>query len=123
MFKNFSYEDLWDMLYEELMINEFVECQEVWLELDGEKFKFCFEETEDEGWSDAGKYSDNGYIFRVSVFDAEGGFVEDLDLYIKQYVTRYGSYFSDYYYEYDAPFRVEKIKKVVEVEEWVEYGK
>lgn len=123
MFKNFSYDDLWEMLFDELKAEELVEYQEVWLELDSEKFKFCFEEVEDEGWEDEGKYSNNGYVFRVSVYDAEGGFVEDLDLYIKQYASRTGSYYSDYYYEYEEPFRVTKIKKIVEVEEWVQYGK
>lgn len=123
MFQNVSYDDLWEMLYDELNVDQLIEYQEVVLALGDTKYKFCFEEVESEGWEDEGKYSNNGYVFRVSVYDMSGGFLEDLELYIKQYASRSGSYFSDYYYEYDAPFRVERIKKVVEIEEWIEYGR
>lgn len=122
MFKNISYDDLWEMLYDELNVDELVEYQERVLTLDGIQYKFCFEEIEDEGWEDEGKYQNNGYVFRVSVYSVNDEFLEDLELYVKQYASRSGSYYSDYYYEYDAPFRVERIKKVVEIEEWVEYG-
>lgn len=118
MFKGLELSEIWDMLYEELDVNDCIECQEVTLKLEGAKYKFCFEETDTTSWEDEDKYSQGSYIYRVSVYDSEGGFVEDLDLYVQQWVTRCGSYFSEYYFEYDSPYRVKLEKKVIEVEEW-----
>lgn len=121
MFKGLELSEIWDMLYYEIDVNECIDYQEAVLEIEGAKYTFSFEEVETADWEDEGKYSQGGYVYRVAVHDMEGGFVEDLDLYVRQWVTRCGSYFSEYYYEYDSPYRVKLEKKIVEVEEWVSY--
>lgn len=67
----------------------------------------------DEGdWNDQGKYQYKdvtGVLYKTS----EDGSVTKYDIAVTQYITRSGSYFSDYYYDYD-PLQVDQlVQKVI----------
>lgn len=81
---------------------------------------YTYEEVEELTTEDEGKYQNGGCIYAIGVADKEEGWkIEGEPLfYIEQDFTRSGSYYSDYYYDYEKPYRVEKVKKVIEVEEW-----
>ena len=113
--KEQTYIDLFEELIEEINTNASLEDQEIIL---NDK-KYYFEEIYEDGWEDQGKYSDNYSVFRVSVCDKNGGFLEDLDMYIRQDCIRCGSYFSYYEYEYETPYLVKEKTETVVVKNWV----
>lgn len=67
---------------------------------------------DDENWDDQGKYQCKdvtGILFKIS----EGDSVTKYDIAVTQYITRCGSYFSDYEYEYE-PLEVRQlVQKVI----------
>lgn len=63
-------------------------------------------------WDDQGKYQYKDVIGILCKF-SEDGLVTKYDIAVTQYITRSGSYFSDYYYEYD-PLQVDQlVQKVI----------
>ena len=52
------------------------------------------------GWEDGGKYQYQDETGRLCSYDEEWNILEKFDIYIDQGVSRSGSYFSDYDYEY-----------------------
>lgn len=68
----------------------------------------------DEGnWDDEGKYQYRTDIGVLCEYDKNWNVVKMFDIAITSEITRSGSYFSDYYYEYE-PLTVNKIiKKVI----------
>ena len=77
------------------------------VEVDGETYELDIEMDGD--WDDQGKYQ-----YREVVVKVEG-----TDILLSQCATRSGSYFSDYYYEYDRPELVKKVEKTVRVVNYV----
>lgn len=77
------------------------------LEIDGVSYGIL--ETEDSGWTDEGKYSYSDKTYQLVSFDKAFGYVCDksiidrFDLFINQGMSRSGSYFTDYNYQYDSP--------------------
>ena len=67
----------------------------------------------DEGdWNDQGKYQ-NKDVTGILCKTSEDGLVTKYDIAVTQYITRCGSYFSDYYYEYE-PLQVDQlVQKVI----------
>lgn len=67
----------------------------------------------DEGdWNDQGKYQYKD-VTGVLCKTSEDGSVTKYDIAVTQYITRSGSYFSDYYYDYD-PLQVDQlVQKVI----------
>jgi hypothetical protein len=65
------------------------------------------EEAEDGEWIDEGKYQHKEYVFAYN-----GKFYS-------MYITRSGSYFTDYHYEIDGADEVVKITETVTIERWV----
>lgn len=67
---------------------------------------------DDENWDDQGKYQCKdvtGVLYKIS----EDGNVTKYDIAVTQYITRSGSYFSEYDYEYD-PLEVRQlVRKVI----------
>ena len=108
---------LCENLLEEIETNKSLEVQCVTLE----DKKYYFEEVYEEDWCDCGKYAHSYTVYRVSIYTLNDEFVEDTELYLRHDVTRSGSYFSYYEYDFETPYRVKKIKKIIEVEEWVTY--
>lgn len=68
----------------------------------------------DEGnWDDGGKYQYKTDIGVLCEYDKDWNIVKMYDIAVTSQATRSGSYFSDYYYEYE-PLTVNKIiKKVI----------
>lgn len=68
--------------------------------------------VDDENWDDQGKYQCKdvtGILVKISEDDS----VTKYDIAVTQYITRSGSYFSDYEYEYD-PLEVRQlVQKVI----------
>lgn len=62
---------------------------------------------DDENWDDQGKYQCKdvtGVLYKIS----EDGNATKYDIAVTQYITRSGSYFSEYYYEYE-PLEVRQL--------------
>lgn len=83
------------------------------VELNG--IKYSYEEVEELSTEDDGKYQFGGTIYAIGVLKEEDGYgiVEPL-FYIEQDFARCGSYFSDYYYEYESPYIVEQ-KEITQI--------
>ena len=63
-------------------------------------------------WIDGGKYQYK-YVTGILCKSSEDGSVTKYDIAVTQYITRSGSYFSDYYYDYD-PLQVDQlVQKVI----------
>lgn len=74
--------------------------------------EYCLDIVEDGNWDDQGKYQYKdvtGILYRV----LEDNSVIKYDIAVTQYITRCGSYFSDYEYEYE-PLQVDQlVQKVI----------
>ena len=70
--------------------------------------------------SDQGKYQHGGTIYGVGVFNKEKGYgiIGETLFYIKQNYSRNGSYYTDYYYNYDKPYLVKQVDKVITTKVW-----
>lgn len=89
------------------------------LEVDGISYGIL--EIEDSGWTDEGKYSYSDKMYQLVSFDKDIGYVceksiiDRFDLFINQGMSRSGSYFTDYNYQYDAPtVQIATIERVPE---------
>ena len=68
--------------------------------------------VDDENWDDQGKYQCKdvtGILVKISEDDS----VTKYDIAVTQYITRSGSYFSDYEYEYDSLEVHQLVQKVI----------
>ena len=112
---NVNFEELEHMDLEEAkeIVNHFD--NEDWYEelgaiIDG--VKYGLDIVDESNWDDQGKYQFKdvtGILCRIS----EDGSVTKYDIAVTQYITRCGSYFSEYNYEY-APLQVDQlVQKVI----------
>lgn len=112
---NVNFEELEHMDLEEAkeIVNHFD--NEDWYEelgatVDG--IEYGLDIIDDENWDDQGKYQCKdvtGVLYKIS----EDGNVTKYDIAVTQYITRSGSYFSEYDYEYD-PLEVRQlVRKVI----------
>lgn len=112
---NVNFEELEHMDLEEAkeIVNHFD--NEDWYEelgatVDG--IEYGLDIIDDENWDDQGKYQYKdvtGVLYKIS----EDGNVTKYDIAVTQYITRSGSYFSEYDYEYD-PLEVRQlVRKVI----------
>ena len=77
------------------------------VELDG--VKYSHKEIEELDVEDEGKYQTGGTIYAIGILDEEKGYgIKETLFYIEQDFTRSGSYFSEYYYEFESPYVVEQ---------------
>lgn len=83
------------------------------VKVDGVKYGLM--ETENEGWKSHGKYETNTYIFEI----VSGDNYDPTGVFVRQGQTRSGSYYSDYYYDYEDYEVVEQIEKTIVVKRWV----
>ncbi|HID0768063.1 TPA: hypothetical protein ACXDAZ_002592 [Clostridium botulinum] len=88
-------------------------------EIDG--ITYALEQIEEEDWISGGKYECSSNVFRIGISNKECAWKVDkpLDLYIKQDVSRTGSYYSDYFYDYEKPYMVEQKEETIVVNKWV----
>lgn len=76
-------------------------------------------EVDETDWDDQGKYQYQNVTYQLVSYDANVGWIRDIidefDLFLVLPVQRSGSYFSDYYYNYNIPYvKIAKIKHVPE---------
>ena len=91
------------------------------LEYNGVSYNLYLVECGD--WEDEGKYQYQYNMYQLASFDknikgwlCDESLIDKYNLFLGQCITRCGSYFSDYYYEYDKPdFSVAYIDHVPEV--------
>lgn len=112
---NVNFEELEHMNLEEAkkIVNHFD--NEGWYEelgatIDGVEYRL--EIVDDGDWDDQGKYQYKD-VTGVLCKTSEDGSVTKYDIAVTQYITRSGSYFSEYYYEYE-PLQVDQlVQKVI----------
>ena len=84
--------------------------EELGATIDGVKYQLDI--VDDGNWDDQGKYQYKdvtGILYKISEDDS----VTKYDIAVTQYMTRSGSYFSEYYYEYE-PLQVNQlVQKVI----------
>lgn len=77
-----------------------------------ENIRYGLDIVDEGNWDDQGKYQYKDVIGILCKF-SEDGLITKYDIAVTQYITRSGSYFSDYYYEYD-PLQVDQlVQKVI----------
>lgn len=112
---NVNFEELEHMDLDEAkkIVNHFN--NEDWYEelgatIDGVKYQLDI--VDDGDWNDQGKYQYKdvtGVLYKISGDDS----VTKYDIAVTQYITRSGSYFSEYYYEYE-PLQIDQlVQKVI----------
>jgi len=79
------------------------------IEIDGVKYGIT--NFKEDGWDDEGKYQYNTEKGQLCSYDDKWNIIEVFDFFLEQNVSRSGSYFSDYYYDYDDinPYTLEKV--------------
>ena len=72
---------------------------------------YGFVEFEDEPWKDGGKYSYSSSTYQLVSYDQNisdypctESIIDDFNLFSTINMSRSGSYFTDYYYDYDLPY-------------------
>ena len=83
-------------------------CESLRFDFDG--FDYALIEVDEDSISDEGKYQYGGEIYQFVEFDkaiasypCEKSITKKFNLFVREDWTRSGSYFSNYYYEYDYP--------------------
>lgn len=79
--------------------------EELGATIDGVEYRL--EIVDDGDWDDQGKYQYKN-VTGVLCKTSEDGLVTKYDIAVTQYITRSGSYFSEYYYEYE-PLQVDQL--------------
>lgn len=79
--------------------------EELGATIDGVEYRL--EVVDDGDWDDQGKYQYKD-VTGVLCKTSEDGSVTKYDIAVTQYITRSGSYFSEYYYEYE-PLQVNQL--------------
>lgn len=86
------------------------DCEDLYANIDGVEYEIYIVDESD--WDDQGKYQYKdvtGLLCKVS----EDNSVTKYDIAVTQYITRCGSYFSEYNYEY-APLQVDQlVQKII----------
>ena len=109
-FNNVNFEELTHMDFEEAMkiishFNNEDYYEELGATVDGKKYELNIIDKSD--WIDEGKYQCHdatGMLYSI----AKNGSVTKYDIAVTQYVSRSGSYFSEYNYEYE-PLEVRRL--------------
>ena len=112
---NVNFEELEHMDLDEAkkIISHFdieVDCEDLYANIDGIEYETYI--VDESNWDDQGKYQFKD-ITGVLCKTSEDGSVTKYDIAVTQYITRCGSYFSEYNYEY-APLQVDQlVQKVI----------
>lgn len=87
-----------------------IECDEMDFEYDNVSYSYI--ELDESSWDDEGKYQFQDITYQLVSYDStnseysypcDDNIIDKFDLILTVPVTRSGSYFSDYNYEYDEP--------------------
>ena len=112
---NVNFEELGHMDLEEAKkivshFNNEDDFEELGATIDG--IEYGLKIVDETDWDDQGKYQFKD-VTGILCEILEDGSVTKYDIAVTQYITRCGSYFSDYYYEYD-PLQVDQlVQKVI----------
>ena len=100
----------------DILANISAECAEDdVVELDG--IKYYLEEKEDKGWKSEGKWETNYYIYELICDDGDD--ILPTGVFIGQGRSRSGSYYSEYYYEFEELEIVEQVEETIVIKKWV----
>lgn len=88
-------------------------------DIDGVKCGFGRMDRELDGDSVGDKYENGIELFDLCEILADGTW-KSTDIIYGCDFRRSGSYYSDYYYDYERPRRVEQVTKTIEITEWVD---
>lgn len=109
-FEEFEHMDLEEAKEIVSHFNTGEDCEDLYANIDGIEYETYIVDESD--WDDQGKYQYKdvtGLLCKVS----EDNSVTKYDIAVTQYITRCGSYFSEYNYEY-APLQVDQlVQKVI----------
>ena len=85
-----------------------------------DELKYTYEEAEVLTVEDDGKYQFGSTIYGIGLLDEVRGYGTkgDVLFHIRQDFARSGSYYSDYYYDYEKPYLVEQVTKVITTTLW-----
>lgn len=112
---NVNFEELEHMDLEEAKkivsyFNNEDDFEELGATIDG--VEYVLDVVDESNWDDQGKYQYKD-VTGILCKSSEDGSVTKYDIAVTQYITRSGSYFSDYYYQYD-PLQVDQlVQKVI----------
>lgn len=110
-----NFEELEEMSLEDAkkIADKFDECEldDACAIIDGKKYRT--ELLEDENWDDQGKYQYKYQTGLLCECDDNWNVIKRFDIALMLLIKRSGSYFSDYYYEYDKPKVHKIVKKVI----------
>lgn len=81
------------------------DCEDLCANIDGVEYETYI--VDESNWDDQGKYQYKD-VTGVLCKTSEDGSVTKYDIAVTQYITRSGSYFSEYYYEYE-PLQVDQL--------------
>lgn len=84
--------------------------------VDSDGTKYSWKIVDDGDWVSEGKYEYSDVVVQVTKGD------EALDLFLLQNASRSGSYYSDYYYQYESPDLVERKEKIIKKVYWAKMG-
>ena len=84
--------------------------EEISTTIDGTKYGLHIIDESD--WDDEGKYQYKDVTGVLSKTNKDGS-VTNYDIAVTQYITRSGSYFSNYYYEYDPLEVIQLVQKTI----------
>lgn len=65
---------------------------------------YALRETVDNTWESEGKYEYNTSEFQLCSYTSDWKIIDKFNIYVKESVSRTGSYYSDWYYSYEKPY-------------------
>ena len=86
------------------------DCEDLYAVIDGSKYETYVVDESD--WDDQGKYQYKD-VTGILCEILEDGSITKYDIAVTQYITRSGSYFSEYYYEYEQLQVDQLVQKVI----------
>jgi hypothetical protein len=95
--------------------------EDAYVKLDDSMYCFHTVDNCDIEWRDEGKYQFQETVAEIVQIDTNWKTIEKSGVFLFQSVTRSGSYFSDYYYDYSEVIIVEKKVKIIPEHEVIVY--
>lgn len=96
----------------DLLVGSAKDAEDMYCEYNGDRYNL--ESCDGDTWIDDGKYQFKNEIFELF----KNG--EGTEVFYGQGVTRSGSYYTDYYYEYESLREVKMVEKTIVVKKWVD---
>ena len=75
--------------------------------------KYGFKIIENTGWEDDDKYDFKTTISQLVSYDEKWNVIDKFDIYVEQHSSRTGSYYTDWYLNYDEIERIKRVEKII----------